>query len=155
MKKVFITFSLLVLTFLISGCGCSKKNLKTVTCKMEKESTYNFTSDYTIKYNEKNEQIIFYEENVAIDSKDESIDLNSLKEYFEKNYAQLNELENFNFSTNVENNILTINISINYEKIDKDKLLEIDQSYGNYIENDIFNYKKFLNELETLGAICS
>lgn len=31
MKKVFITFSLLALTFLISGCGCSKKNL-TLEC---------------------------------------------------------------------------------------------------------------------------
>lgn len=59
MKKVFITFSLLVLTFLISGCGCSKKNNeKKIVCNSEtSEGTANvelyFRDGYLIKQHSK------------------------------------------------------------------------------------------------------
>ncbi len=156
MKKVFITFSLLALTFLISGCGCSKKNLKTVTCnKNIKFDTHDYYVEYIISYNS-DDKLIDYVRNEKFESDDEEL-LRSTLEYKNDIYSELNEIDGYTFDGNFENNVLTTKINIDFSNIDEEKLLEVAPTYQTYYndEKKQFDINNTLNDLKTNNFECT
>ena len=154
MKKIFI-LSLCLFTLFITGCGCSKKeNLKKIICTInEKYEPYTISAVYNIKYDEKTKKIYLYDEEEIIENADlETIE--TLREYADEKYKDLKKIEYFDFNTNVNNNKIVNKVKIDYEQIDKDKLLEVDFSYNNYIVDGEFKYNIIVDELKSIGAEC-
>lgn len=128
MKKVFITFSLLVLTFLISGCGCSKKNLKTVTCKMEKsDSNYKIDSTINIEYDANTNTTMKIVEKTNVELDDET-NLNATKNINDVNYSVYANMKYANYTSEIVDNRLKIDFDIDLSKVNIEDFIEADVS---------------------------
>lgn len=140
MKKVFITFSLLALTFLISGCGCSKKNLKTVTCKMEKEfDEYRIDSTINIEYDEKKEEMLLFEEQSFLTS-----DIQEVREKFKNVNDDVYKSYGNYYESFIEDNKAYMNIKIDFNKITVDEFLKLDSINSDYISDGKIDYNKII-----------
>lgn len=156
MKKIIITMNLILATLLISGCGCSKKELKTVTCRMNKNfENYYYDAKITIVYNDKTKELISIEESENITS-DDSLFLDNIKLYEDGQNSAYNDISNAEYSTTIEDNKLTRKLYINYEKTNMDKLVETDglQSIF-YDENSKTNIDYALDYYIENGNSCS
>ena len=155
MKKVFITFSLLVLTFLISGCGCSKKNLKTVTCKMEKEfDEYNYSAEIVIIYDTDSNELISIDEKETTMSSDSTF-LNNVKKFDESEYSLYFDVNNTSYSISLDNDKLIRKFYVDYSKVNTEKLLEMDSKQGVFFdENNKTNINNALDYYNENGNEC-
>lgn len=148
-------FCLSLCVLFITGCGCSKKEkIKEITCTInEKYESYTISATYDITYDEKSGRVYSYEEEEKIENADLEV-MESLKTYANERYEELNKLENFDFDVAIDNDKLVNKVKINYDRINKEKLLEKDNSYNNYIVNGEFNYEKIVEEIKNIGAEC-
>lgn len=157
MKKTLVILNLVLLSLFISGCGCSKKE-ETVTCKLKIENDiYNMNGEYIIRYNKGDGTVLSYNENEVVELKTENDlePLSSLKEFSDDRYSELKELEYFNVDTKIQNNKIINKVIINFDKINKEQLLDIDYSYSIYMLDDKFYYQNFVDEILNLNGECS
>lgn len=155
MKKSFIIFNLILMTFMISGCGCSKDK-KEVTCKKNIEfDTYNYYAEYIIKY-DSNGKLIDYTRNEKMESDDENL-LQHALEYKNYIYSGLNEIEGYTFEGNIDDKKLLTKLNIDFLNIDTDELLEIGLEYEPYYneEKKQFNITETLNDLKENDFECT
>lgn len=156
MKKVIITINLILATLLISGCGCSKKELKTVTCSMKKDfETYYYDAKITIVYDDKTKEIISIDEIENVTS-DDSMLLNNIKLYEDGQNSIYNDISNTKYSTTINDKQLTRNFYVNYEKVNTNKLLENDSMQSIFFdENNKTNIDYALDYYIENGNSCS
>ena len=143
MKKSFIIFSLILMTFMISGCGCSKdkkEDIKTVTCKLnEEENSYRIDSTITIKYDSKENEVFSLEENSILTSENEEI---------RKNFITINDNVYSNYGKyysslmNEEN--AQMKISLDFSEISVDKFIEFDEFNSDFLTDDKIDFEKML-----------
>ena len=91
---------------------------------------------------------------VEIVKSDDSEYLNTLKEQTENIYSAYNNIENYNYKTEINGNTFTSTVDIDYEKIDTEKLISIDSSNSQLIKNGKIDINDIKNIYESIGATC-
>ena len=80
--------------------------------------------------------------------------LATYKEETEKAYSKYKDTKYYDYSVKVSDDTITATVTINYEKIDTKKLIEISPNSKNIIENGKVKVKDLQKTYETTGAKC-
>lgn len=150
MKKGKI-FGVIFILILITGCGKSN-GVKTMSCTRTMDQNGIKTSlIYTVTYSNDIVKKVKSEESVETDSSDI---LSTYKEQIESLYSPYKDVKYYTYNVSIEGNKLISSVDIDYEKIDTDKLLEIDSSNGQLIKDGKIKIDDIKSVYETIGATC-
>ncbi len=135
MKKTII-LGLLLCTLFVTGCGCGKKEKN----EMHKctHSAVNDNYDYDVEYNfesNSDDKLLKYTRKEIYSHADKTF-LENMQKYKQEFFTELNKLDGFKYSDSISDDELTTEITIDFAKIDKSKLLEIDSFYLNFYDSD-------------------
>lgn len=149
-KKILLFSSVFIFLILITGCSKESGNLMTCTMSMN-QNNIKTNLKYNISYDGDYVTRVKSIETVETDSEDI---LNSYKAQIESLYSPYNDIEYYEYNVKIEDNKLTSTVDINYEKVDTDKLLEIDSANGQLIKDGKIKVNDIKSVYESLGAIC-
>ena len=154
MKKKFKIWQVVLGVFillLVTGCG-NNNSMESMTCtRTMNQSGIKTSLKYNVKYKGDYVSRIKTVETVETDSSDI---LNTYKEQIESLYSPYKDVEYYDYNVDVVDNKLTSTVDINYEKVDTDKLLEIDSANGQLIKDGKISVDDIKSVYESLGAIC-
>lgn len=85
---------------------------------------------------------------------DDTTVLETLKKQVEETYSPFDDIEYYDYSIEIDGNTLISTTDINYNKIDIEKVLEIDESSKTLIKNGKININDLKKTYETIGATC-
>ena len=140
-----------IMLLLVTGCG-NDKDMLSMTCTRAMDQNGIKTSlKYNVKYKDKYVSRIKMTETIETDSTDI---LNTYKEQLESLYDPYKEVKYYDYNVNINGNKLTSTTDINYEKVDTDKLIEIDASNGQIIKDGKIRVDDIKSVYESLGATC-
>ena len=163
MKKISIIICLLLVVIL---CGCDKDkkeviiNNKTInTSSMEhKHCTREATAtgaevklEYDIYYTGDVLNLLISKEKIISSSEDI---LNTYEEAYKNIHSNYTGLEYYDTSVDRGDTTVLSTISINYDKVDIDKLIEIEGEEDNVFENKIPKVSKWLDLSKKFGTTC-
>ena len=154
MKKKFKIWQVVLGVFillLVTGCGNSN-SMESMTCTRTMNQNGIKTSlKYNVKYKGDYVSRIKTVETVETD---DSVILNTYKEQIESLYSPYKDVKYYDYNVDVTDNKLTSTVDINYEKVDTDKLLEIDSANGQLIKDGKISVDDIKSVYESLGATC-
>ena len=131
MKKTLKIFLILVISFSLSGCGCSSKKEKT-ECSMESnQKEYKLETNYKI-FSKNN--IVTSLESKTIITSDNSEKLKTFEKNLSSQYNALKKIYGgYNYSIKVKDNKLVATISIDYSKYDMKKFVTNNIAMKEYV----------------------
>lgn len=154
MKKIIITINLILATLLISGCGCSKKELKTVTCSLKRDD---YEVDFIFKGDDN--KLVYYERNEKILNYDSSLKENYQSFFdFMKNWDD--SIDEYDFEYEINDDYILGNLKIDFLKVNAEDVLGAPGLYSKYYdyENKYFDMEKavdvYMNDSGYSGLIC-
>ena len=154
MKKKFKIWQVVLgvfILFLVTGCGNSD-NTSSMTCTRTMDQNNIKTS---LKYNvEYKDDYVSRVKSVETVETDRSDILNTYKDQIESLYSPYQDVDYYEYNVEINNNKLTSTVDINYEKVDTDRLLEIDSANGQLIKDGKIKVADIKSVYESLGAIC-
>lgn len=162
MKRVSkYLFVFLAGCLLVTGCSSTKEvkeekqptsketqqETKTMSCTRTAKQDENTSFDlkYTVKYTGNYVNSIASKE--VVTSNDTNV-LNQYKTQVESIYKPYKDVDNYYYNVRIENNQLISETSIDYDKIDTDKMIEIDSANAQLIKDG----KISINDLKTVYA---
>ena len=163
MKKISI---IIVLFLVILLCGCESKDNEIIinnkpvnTSKMEhKHCTREATLDggevkleYDIYYTGEVLNLLVSKEKIISSSEDI---LNTYEEAYKKIHLNYEKLENYDTSVVRGDTTVLSTISINYDKVDIDRLIEIEGEEDNIFINKVPKVDKWLELAKKFGTTC-
>ena len=151
MKNKIILFSIVgIFIIMLTGCGKETNNVMTCTRNMN-QNNIKTNLKYTVSYENNYVTRVKTIETIETDSEDI---LDSYKTQIESLYSPYKGIDFYEYNVEVENNKLTSTVDINYEKVDTDKLLEIDSANGALIKDGKISVDDIKSVYESLGATC-
>ena len=149
--KIWQVFLGVFILFLVTGCGNSD-NTSSMTCTRTMDQNNIKTS---LKYNvEFKDGYVLRIKSVETVETSSSDILDTYKEQIESLYSPYQDVDYYANNVNIEDNKLTSKVDINYEKVDTDRLLEIDSANGQLIKDGKISVNDIKSVYESLGAIC-
>ena len=140
----------------LSGSSNSNNNVNyssgTLVCTLNNSDTdwINVKGVYTVKYS--GEYVNLVDTIETINSENEQW-IEYYKNALEETYKPYKNLKFYDYDIKTTKNTLTSKVTINYEKIDMNKFLEINQSTI-FIENGKVSLEKLKSYYELIGATC-
>ena len=148
MKKFLFVF-LMSGSLLLTGCNSKEE---TMTCsRTVNRNSISMDMKYTVKYSGKNVTKIDTVEKVVSDDKST---LDFYKSKLDQSYEDYKDIQYYENEVSIDGNTLTSTTSIDYSKIDTDKLIEIDSSNKKLIEDGKINIDTIKSYYESLGITC-
>lgn len=149
MKKKLLVLVAVGVT-LVTGCS-SKEG--TLHCTIEKDidSITKLESIYNVDYKDGYATMLNTKETITSDNKQV---LESYKSSLESMYSSYKNIKYYDNDIKVEDNKLISTTKVNYEKIDTDKLIEIDKNNKAAMENGKVKVSILKEAYEQLGATC-
>lgn len=148
-KYLFLAVTILVV-FLVTGCSSSKE--KTMTCtRTMNQSGMKTNLNYKVTYSGDYVNRVQSEESIETS---DTTTLNSYKEQIENIYKPYKDIEYYTYNVTIDNNKLVSTVDINYAKIDTSKLIEIDSSNSQLINDGKVKLSSVKSLYEQLGATC-
>ena len=154
MKKKFKIWQVVLgvfILFLVTGCGNSNDTLSMTCTRTMNQNNIKTSLKYNVEYNDDYVSRIKSVETIETDSSDI---LNTYKEQIESLYSPYQDVDYYEYNVEIQDNKLTSTVDINYEKVDTDKLLEIDSANGQLIKDGKIRVDDIKSVYENLGAIC-
>lgn len=154
MKKISknwqVILGVFIIVFLTTGCNSNKDLSITCTRTMNQN---NITT--SIKYNiEYSDDYVTRVKSVETVETDNSEILNTYKEEIESSYSPYQDIDYYEYNVDINDNKLTFTTDVNYEKVDTDKLLDIDSNNSELIKDGKIEVDSLKTVYENLGAIC-
>lgn len=151
MKKRILLVALLVVALGITGCG--KEEVKELNCTRTATITEGTNVDlsYNIKYKGDYVEVVKTEEKVTSDDKNV---LETYKTTIEKTYSPYKDVEHYDYSVDISGNTLISKTTIDYTKIDTNKMIEIDSANGSIIKDGKIKVEDIKSMYESIGATC-
>ena len=154
MKKILRSSILLVMVLLLAGCGSnssvSSDGVK--KCTRTGEVT-NGSSEMNYEVYYKGEDVVLLHSTEKIISDSSSV-LDTYEEAYKNIFKQYEGLEYYDNKITRNSNSVTNEITINYEKIDMGKLLDIEVEENNVIENGKVKLDTWLSFAKQYGVTC-
>lgn len=149
MKKILAAI-IIVGTVLFTGCGAEKE--KTMKCSRTiNQATIKMNLTYNVTY--KGDYVTKIKSSEEITTEDNST-LESYKTQLESTTASFKDIEHYDHEVKIDGNTLTSTITIDYEKIDTDKLIEIDSSMKQIIKDGKISVETIEALYSQLGVTC-
>ncbi len=150
MKKTIITTITLILAIILIY------NIKiysgTLVCVNEfTEDNVSFKTTYQVEYNKKVVTKLISVETIT--TTDEDL-IKDYKTNLEMMYLRYNEVPHYTNTISVKDNKLTSKTTINYKKIDLNKLIKIDSSFKEVIKDNKVSITKLKKQYTSTGAYC-
>lgn len=154
MKKGLVCTLILSCILLFSGCGNKEQKLTCTLTKNDVVSNYKMESSYEVTA--KGNKVSQVKTVETVESDDSDI-IDYFKNFIENSYSKMNEAYGgYDFKTTVENQKLTVDTTIDYEKLDLKKLAEDDSTMKQFIDKDNrLTYTGIQKLYESLGATCT
>lgn len=151
MKKLFVLLFLLVLTV---GCSSDKSDeVKSFECSRKATVSSNVKTDLQYKVFYKNDYVTKVESVEKIISDDEDT-LDTYKSTVEAFYEPYTKIKYYDVDVSIKGDTLTSKATIDYEKIDTDKLIEIDSANGSIINDGKVKVSDIKKMYAQVGAKC-
>ncbi len=153
MKNKIILCLSVILMLLVFTTACSKNNYKVVKCTRDVDSQEGLDADmnyylyYEGKYIKKmtsTERITFNDEKT----------LKVYKDAYKKSYAPYDDIKYYNHTIKQEGKTLISKVEINYDKVDIDKIIEIEGEDDNIYKKGKVPLKKAINFYKKAGIRC-
>lgn len=149
-KKVLLGTAILTITLFAGGCG---GKTEVMTCSREATITKDTKMSLNYKVTHKNGIVKLVETEEKVISDNETY-LNTYKETVENLYSPYKDVEHYNYEVKIDGNTLTSTTNINYEKIDTEKLIEIDSANKTLIKDGKIKLDDIKSAYESLGVSC-
>ena len=151
MKKGILVLSLCGL-LLFAGCGSNNDTEKVMKCsRTTNQDNVKMDLQYEVTYKGKYVTQVKSTENVTSD--DESY-LETLEDTISEMFKSYTNLDHYDIKTKINGNTLTSVTTIDYDKIDTKKLLEIDSSLGLLIKDGKISIDDIKATYTANGIIC-
>lgn len=149
-KKIAIS---IVMTIMIFCCTACNPETGTMTCTMSSYPTDGITlrSTYTAEYENNIVKNLETMEQVTAEDKD---NLEVYEERIQELYQGYQGIDYYQNKTEIKGNTLTSTTNINYEKVDTNKLIEVDSDNGGIIKNGKVNIDDLREMYEQNGCNC-
>lgn len=154
MKKILRSSIVLVMVLLLAGCGSNRSVSSDGVKKCTRTGTVTNGStemNYEVYY--KGEYVVLLHSTEKIISDSSSV-LDTYEEAYKSIFKQYEGLEYYDNKVTRSNNSVTNEITINYEKIDMGKLLDIEGEEDNVIENGKVKLDTWLSFAKKYGVTC-
>ena len=149
MKKI-LGVGLLVSVFLLTGCG--KNTVKTMVCdSTAKQGNIDMVLHYEVTYSGDYVKTVNTKEQLTSSS---TATLEGYKKQIETLYKNFDGIDHYSYNIDLKDNTLTSTVSIDYEKVDIDKILAVDSSTEQLIKNGKININDIKEVYEQVGATC-
>lgn len=149
MKKSLLVVMCIGVLFL-TGCGAEKE--KTLTCsRTVNQSGIKMDLNYNVKYKGNYVTVVKSEEKIT---SDDAETLETYKKELEKTTETISKIEHYDHDVKIDGNTLTSTITIDYTKIDTDKLIEVDSSLKQLIKNGKVSVNDIKSVYSQLGVTC-
>lgn len=149
-KKIIVA---ICLVGLLCVTGCGKEETKTLTCTIDTNVQAGVDMKSTYKVSYKGDNVTLVESEEKIISEDKKV-LETYETAVKSQYSPYEGVEHYDYSVNIDGDTLTSTAKIDYEKVDTDKLIEIDSNNKNAIKNGKVKVKDLKAGYEQLGATC-
>lgn len=147
MKKGLIALGICLC--LVTGCG--EKTKKMVCTRTATQGNMEMDLRYEVDYKGKNVLNVKSVEKVKSSS---NTLLETYKTTVESTYSPYKDLEHYNYNVTIDGDTLTSTTTINYEKIDTDKMIKIDSANSQIIKNGKVNIDDIKSIYQSVGATC-
>lgn len=154
MMKILRSSIVLVMVLLLAGCGSNSAVSSDGVKKCTRTGTVTNGStemNYEVYY--KGEDVVLLHSTEKIISDSSSV-LDTYEEAYKSIFKQYEGLEYYDNKVTRSNNSVTNEITINYEKIDMGKLLDIEGEEDNVIENGKVKLDTWLSFAKKYGVTC-
>ncbi len=156
MRKKLIWIPFIFCIFLLSGCGTTeetKEPSKKMICE-SKATQGNVKMDlhYEVSYYKENVQKVETKEILTSNSTET---LEGYQKTIQNIYKNYDGIDYYNYDIQLEGNTLTSTVSIDYEKVDTNKLLSVDSSTEQLIKNGKVKLEDIKKVYESVGATCT
>lgn len=154
MMKILRSSILLVMILLLAGCGSNSSVSSDGVKKCTRTGTVTNGStemNYEVYY--KGEYVVLLHSTEKIISDSSSV-LDTYEEAYKNIFKQYEGLEYYDNKITRSSNSVTNEITINYEKIDMGKLLDIEGEEDNVIENGKVKLDTWLSFAKKYGVTC-
>lgn len=149
-KKIAISIVMIIMIFCCTACN---PETGTMTCTMSSYPTDGITlrSTYTAEYENNIVKNLETMEQVTAEDKD---NLEVYEERIQELYQGYQGIDYYQNKTEIKGNTLTSTTNINYEKVDTNKLIEVDSDNGGIIKNGKVNIDDLREMYEQNGCNC-
>lgn len=151
MYKKLILIVCLACLFLVTGCSNEKSKTLTCTRTATIQTGVDMSLNYKVTYKGENVLLVESEEKITSDDAD---DLKSYETTINNMYSPYKDLEHYYYNVSIDGNTLTSTTKIDYEKIDTDRMIEIDSKNSTLIKNGKVNVQDLKSAYETLDVTC-
>lgn len=154
MMKILRSSIVLVMVLLLAGCGSNSAVSSDGVKKCTRTGTVTNGStemNYEVYY--KGEYVVLLHSTEKIISDSSSV-LDTYEEAYKSIFKQYEGLEYYDNKITRSSNSVTNEITINYEKIDMGKLLDIEGEENNVIENGKVKLDTWLSFAKKYGVTC-
>ncbi|MEE0015294.1 MAG: hypothetical protein UE699_06385 [Bacilli bacterium] len=154
MMKILRSSIVLVMVLLLAGCGSNSSVSSDGVKKCTRTGTVTNGStemNYEVYY--KGEYVVLLHSTEKIISDSSSV-LDTYEEAYKNIFKQYEGLEYYDNKITRSSNSVTNEITINYEKIDMGKLLDIEGEENNVIENGKVKLDTWLSFAKKYGVTC-
>ena len=149
MKKVMVAFVTCLVVLLATGCGAEQKTLK--CSRSMNQNGADLDLQYEVLYTGEYVDVIKSTEKVTSDSKEL---LETYKTTVENMYNVYKDVEHYDYSVNIDGNVLTSTTNIDYTKIDTSKMIEIDSANGQLIKDGKVKLETVEALYKQMGITC-
>lgn len=149
MKKILVAIMIMG-TVLFTGCG--KEEEKVMKCSRTiNQASIKMNLLYDVTY--KGDYVTKVESTEEITTNDEST-LELYKTQIENTVSMFKDIEYYDHEINIDGNTLKSTITIDYEKIDTDELIELDSSMKQLIKDGKVAVEDIESLYNQLGITC-
>ena len=149
-KKIKYLAVFIVSVIFLTGCG--NNGVQTMTCtRTMNQNGIKTGLKYTVIYQGDYVTRVKSVETIETDSSEV---LDAYQEQIESIYSPYKGIDYYEYDVSIDGDKLTSTVDINYEKIDTDKLLEIDSANGQLIKDGKIKLSDIKSVYETIGAVC-
>lgn len=151
MKKLYL---LLIPAFLLILTGCGSSSDKVMKCSLSTDGgSYTLKSDYEVHHDGKYVQTIKTVETVT--SSDSSI-IDQMDSYMNSVYQTLSDTYGgYTFKVTKDSGKVVSNVTVDYTKINLQKLIENDSSAKQFVEDDKVTLEGIKDTYKSLGINCN
>jgi len=149
-KKVIIPIIIMLLIIIVVIIYFNTRTVMICTYTSSND-IYNFESKYIVKY--KKDRVLYLESKETLTADDEKM-LEEYKQVLELLYSNYNSLEYYSNKITLKDNKLTTITKANYDKINIDELVKIDEESNNLIRNNQVSLYKLKETYKEEGAKC-
>lgn len=150
MKKKISILILIIGIFFFSSCT---KQTGTILCTLSQtpREDIKLKSEYTITYNNNYVEKLKTVEKIEVKNKE---DLTAYQESLKSIYDLYSNIDYYSNAITIEDNTLISSTVINYQKVDTNKLIEVDQNNASLIKDGKVSVKEIKEMYQQNGCNC-